>query len=257
MAKDGQSRDQKRRAKLAKRREKSQAAQSLAYMGEKYKTEELMHVWLATEIGIYESFVISEKALRDQTAVDAIERLIGDLRMGKTPAASDETHYEVGMEEDLVVARILSNWQHRFTEDRRRPPLDKLVGVLRTILGSIEKVRAPGPQSQSYMHHVAGFLTKNLGVSVQHVSADLKPLPAPEEDELVQIGRRWLESNDDEAGDRFQELVGRLMAGGEANRVLDACHLLIGEVNDQSSPCVAELTALVERGRGALVAAIN
>lgn len=258
MAKDGRSRDQKRKAKLAKRREKSQVAESLAYMGEKYKTEELMHAWLATEIGIYESFVISERTLRDQTVVGAIENLIRDLRLGKPLADStDDIHYEVGHEETLVIGRILSNWQHRFTEDRRRPPTENLVGVLRTILGSIEKVRAPGPESQSYMHHIAGFLTKNLGVTVQKASADMKPLPEPEEDELVEIGRQWIHGYADEARERFHELAEARIGGGDVGRVLDTCHRLIGELNDETLPDSAELAALVQRCRGAMVAAMG
>jgi hypothetical protein len=73
--------------------------------------------------------------------------------------------YEVGPEVDLVIGNIRRRWaQHGAVE--RRPPTDRFIAVLRTILGSIEKVRAPGPRSQSCRRYIAGFLTKELGISI-------------------------------------------------------------------------------------------
>ena len=66
-----------------------------------------------------------------------------------------------------------------------KPSKDKLIGVLRSILGSIKKVKSPGPRSRRYLQHIAGFLTKKLGVSVKTSSVDQKPLPGPEGDSLV------------------------------------------------------------------------
>ena len=125
-----------------------------------------------------------------------------------------------------------------------QPPKDKLIGVLRTTLGSIEKVRAPGPRSQSYLHHIAGFLTKKLGVSVKQVSADMKPLPEPAEDELVQLGRQGVCGSNQDAKSDFYELASYLIENGQADRVINGCHLLIGEECDVSSEAVAELSEL-------------
>jgi hypothetical protein len=125
-----------------------------------------------------------------------------------------------------------------------RPPKDKLIGVLRTILGSIETIRSPGPRSQSYMHHIAGFLTKKLGISVKRVPADMQPLPEPEEDDLVPLGRQWTLNKNQEANAEFHELASDLMNNGQAKRVIDACHQLLGEVSDPASEVVAELTEL-------------
>ncbi len=258
MAKDRRSRDQKRKNKLAKRNRKARQSVSLAYTGEKYKTDELIRVWMQTEIGIYESFVITDRKLLDQTVVTSLEKLIMRLRAGTLPPLTDEAviDYEVGQEEDLVIENIRRRWELYF-EDEWRPPKDKLIGVLRTILGSIETMRSPSPRSQSYMRHIAGFLTKKLGISVKRVSADMQPLPEPEEDELLRLGHRWTEDEDQDAKADFYELASDRMSNGQAERVINACHQLLGEESDPSSKVVAELIELSNQARQSLIAAMG
>ena len=258
MAKDRRSRDQKRKNKLAKRNRKARQSMSLAYMGEKYKTDELIPIWMQTEIGIYETFVITDQKLLDQTVVASLEKLIMRLRAGTLPPLTDdaEIYYEVGQEEDLVIENIRRRWELYF-EDEWRPPKDKLIGILRTILGSIETMRSPGPRSQSYMRHIAGFLTKKLGVSVKRVSADMQPLPEPEEDDLVLLGRQWILAENQKAKAEFHELASDRMSNGQAERVIDACHQLLGEESDPSSEAVAELTELSIQARQSLITAMG
>ncbi len=200
MAKDRRTRDQKRKKKLKERKRKERQTESLAYMGGKYKTDKLIPTWMHTEIGIYESYVMTDRRLLDQTVVSALESLIRQIRAGTLPPREDtsEIHYEVSREEDLVIENIRRSWAGHFA-DEWKPPKDKLIGVLRTILGSIEKVRAPGPRSQSYMRHVEGFLTKKLGVSVKAYSQKMEPIPEPPEDELLTLGRRWILEGDEQA----------------------------------------------------------
>ncbi len=258
MAKDRRSRDQKRRDKLAKRNRKARQSMSLAYMGEKYKTDELVPIWMQTEIGIYETFVITDRKLLDQTVVASLEKLIMRLRAGTLPPLTDDAviDYEVAQEEDLVIENIRRRWELYF-EDEWRPPKDKLIGVLRTILGSVETMRSSSPRSQSYMHHIAGFLTKKLGVSVKKVSADMQPLPEPEEDELVLLGRQWILDENSEARAEFHELASDRMSNGQAERVIDACHQLLGEESDPSSEAVVELTELSIQARQSLITAMG
>jgi len=258
VAKDRRSRDQKRKDKLAKRSRKARLSVSLAYMGEKYKTDELIPVWMQTETGIYETFVMTDRKLLDQTVVTALEMLVKQMRAETLPPLSDtaEIHYEVGQEEDLVIENIRRRWEVYF-EDEGRLSKDKLIGVLRTILGSIEKVRSPGPRSQSYMRHIAGFLTKKLGVSVKRVSADMQPLPEPEEDDLVLLGRQWVLDENQEAKAEFHELASDRMSDGQAERVIDACHQLLGEESDPASEVMAELTELSNQARQSLIAAMG
>ena len=241
--------EKKRKKKLAEKKRKARQAESLAYMGEKYKTDELIPTWMHTEIGIYQTYVMTDRKIFDQTVVSALERLIRQMRAGTLPPLPEtaEIHYEVGREEDLLIENIRRSWANHFATEWR-PPKDDLIGVLRTILGSIEKVKAPGPRSQSYLQHIAGFLTKKLGVSVKTFSADRKPLPEPEEDELVRLGRQWNVDGNQEARTEFFELATHLMKNGQASRVIDACHLLTGEVSDPSSEMVAELIVLDPAG---------
>jgi hypothetical protein len=227
-------------------------------MGEKYKTDELVPTWMHTEIGIYETFVMTDRQLLDQTVVAALESLIHQIRAGTLPPLEDtsEIQYEVGREEDLVIESVRRNWARHFA-DEWKPPRDKLIGVLRTILGSIAKVRAPGPRSQSYMRHIEGFLTKKLGVSVKQYSQNLEPVPEPPEDDLLRLGREWILGEDEQAATQFQELVDHLLRTGATKRVLDCCHQLIGEESDPNSEVGAELTALSRRAQKSLVTSMT
>ncbi|OWK45145.1 hypothetical protein [Fimbriiglobus ruber] len=252
MAKE--SRDQRRKKKLAEEKRKERQNQSLAYMGEKFKTDKLIPTWMHAEIGIYETYVISDRKLLDQTVVDALEKLIRMMKAGPLPPLpeADAIHYETDGEEDLVIENVRRSWARHFATEWK-PPRDDLIGVLRTILGSIQKVKAPSPLSQSYMHHIAGFLTKKLGVTVKMVTSDREPLPEPKEGDLVRLGRRWSVAGNADARTDFLELAAHLMKTGQANRVIDDGHLLMGELSDPSSPVVHELMALIHKARESLL----
>jgi len=258
VAKDRRIRDKKRKKKLEERKRKARETESLAYMGEKFKKDELVPTWMHTEIGIYETYVMTDRQLVDQTVVAALESLIRQIRAGTLPPREDtyEISYEVGGEEDLVIENIRRNWAKHFA-DEWQPPRDKLVGILRTILGSIEKMRSPGPRSQSYMRHIEGFLTKKLGVSVKAYSQDMEPIPEPPEDELLTLGRQWILEEDEQAAIEFEELVNYLLKRGSADRVIGCCHQLIGEEADPNSEVFAELTAFSLEARKSLVTAMG
>jgi len=250
--------EKKRKKKLAEKKRKARQAESLAYRGEKYKKDKLIPTWMHTEIGIYQTYVMTDRKIFDQTAVSSLERLIRQMRAGALPPMPEtaEIHYEVGREEDLLIENIRRSWADHFATEWR-PPKEDLIGVLRTILGSIEKVKAPGPRSQSYLRHIAGFLTKKLGISVKALSADRTPLPEPEEDELVRLGRQWNVDGNQEARIELFELATHLMRNGQASRVIDACHLLTGEVSDPSSEMVAELIVLIQQAHESLITAMS
>ena len=249
-----QNRDQKRKDKLAKKQCCLRKSTSLAYMGDKFKSEKVIPTWMHAEIGIYESYVMTDRRLLDQTVATAVEKLIRQMRAGSLPVDPDsaEIHYEIGQEEDLVIGNIIRNWAIHF-QTEWRPPRDQRIGVLRTILGSIEKMRVPGPRSQSYMHHITGFLTKQLGVKVESFSADRKRLPEPKEDELISIGRRWVSGNETTARNEFREMVDDLISNGRSNRVLDLCHRLLSEQSDSSSEVVADFTEMIGQAQRSLV----
>jgi len=170
-----QRRDRKRQKKRAEKKQaekkrKASLAESLVYMGSKYQTDELAPTWMYTEIGIYETYVITDRKLLDATVFSSITTLIRQMRAGTLPplSDSDEILYDVGREEDFVIENIRRSWGNHFASELK-PSKDKLIGVLRSMLGSIKKVRSPGSQSQSYLRHIAGFLTTKIGVSVKQI----------------------------------------------------------------------------------------
>lgn len=179
-----ESHDQKRKRKLEERKRKARQVESLAYLGEKYKTEDLIPSLMHAEIGIYQTYVLTDRKIFDQTAKSALERLIKQMRSGPLPPLPETTEirYDDGGEEDLLIDNIRRSWSDHFATEWK-PPKDDLIGVLRTILGSIERVKESGPQSQAYLRHIAGFLTSKLGVKVKKVAVDSTSLPEPKEDE--------------------------------------------------------------------------
>ena len=82
---DRQSRDQKRKAKLKKRAERSRKHESLAYAGTRYKTDEYAPLFFRTEVGIYESYVMCDRELTDDEVEAAIERMVLQMRQGSLP----------------------------------------------------------------------------------------------------------------------------------------------------------------------------
>ena len=95
---DRQSRDQKRKAKLKKRAERSRKHESLAYAGTKYKTDAYAPLFFRTEIGIYESYVMCDRELTDDEVEAAIER----IEQGKGTDEDLETILDVG---DNIIGR--------------------------------------------------------------------------------------------------------------------------------------------------------
>lgn len=247
---DGLSRDQKRKAKLKKRAERSRKHESLAYAGGKYKTDEYAPIFFRTEVGIYESYVMCDRELTDDEVEAAIERLVIRMREGPLPPPSETDVVTVteGGEEDLVIANIRRNW--RILEEKGSlPGRDDLIGILRSILHSIEVWRSQSLHSQSYLRYIEGFM-KKLGVSVRQATPDLKPLPEPEEDPLLLIGRTWVAEGDKAAGAEFADQVESLLRAGGTERVIDVCQQLLGETKEMS--IVPLLQEFAVRGHRAL-----
>jgi hypothetical protein len=252
---DRLSRDQKRKAKLKKRTARSRNNESLAYAGRKYKTDEYASIFYRTEVGIYESYVMCDRELTDDEVEAAIERLVLRLREGPLPPPGemDVVTITEGGEEDLVIANIRRNWRI-MGEKESLPGRDDLVGVLRTILHSIAIWRSQSLHSQGYLRYVEGFM-KKLGVSVRRATSDFNPLPEPEEDPLLLIGRTWVAEGDEAAGADFADRVESLLRAGESGRVIDACQQLLGETEDMS--VVPRLREFAVRGHRALEAKLG
>lgn len=133
---DRRSRDQKRETKLQREAGRSRTHASMAYHGNKCKTDRLMMPLAGIETGIFETFVVSDRQLTDETVVAALERLIGQLRSGPSPSL-DARAEGPRDEKDVVILNIRRNWE-RQAGDLDCPNRDERIGLLHTILGSIE-----------------------------------------------------------------------------------------------------------------------
>ena len=172
--------DKKRKAKR-QRNLQSKKKESLAYSGMKYKTEELTPFIFLTEHAIHEAFVISRRGFTDHDVRKALETMIGGIRQNRL-LASEETDVEAkrgqnaGNADEFIVCNILFHWRE-FFETQFRPDRDKLVGVLRTILGSIAVWGSVNPKSQGYLEYIEDFLGE-IGADIREVSKE----------ELVELG---------------------------------------------------------------------
>jgi hypothetical protein len=173
----------KRKKLLAERKRKGGDAESFAYTGNKYKKDELVPTIMHAEIGIYRAFLLSGQKLFDQHVTLALDRLIRQLRANALPPRPEAAMpYEVGREADFVIDNVRRAWAAHYAT-AWRPERDDRIGCLRTILGSVETWKSPGPQSQGYLRYIAGFLSKQVGVSVQMLETEPKPMLESDPDE--------------------------------------------------------------------------
>ncbi len=117
-----------------------------------------------TEVGIYESYIICDRALTDDAVEAALERLITQMRQGPLPPLeeTDEVTLTGENEEDLVIWNIRRNWQF-LAERQPLPKREDLIGILRTILHSLEIWRSQSLHSQGYLRVYRRILEEDRG----------------------------------------------------------------------------------------------
>jgi hypothetical protein len=251
--------EKKRRAERERHRQK---AEPLAYRGNKYKTDALVPIVFQTEAGIYESFVMSDRQMTDHDVRAALESLIRGIRGGRVPLPAQQqsnNRAEAKEEESLLVGNIRRHWDEYFAKEPF-PGRDNLIGVLRTILASIDVWGNISPTSRGYLRYLEGFMGK-LGVHCQAISpdlaaaledgtADVEDFDADTSDadsELILAGCAWTQGADADAGIVFRALAEEMIAGGQAKEVSEACQQLIGEASDRC--IIEELSVLSSRAQ--------
>jgi hypothetical protein len=239
------SRDQKRKAKLAKKAKRHEPHLDLAYQGNKYKTPELSPVFYEAELAIHEADVAMDRSLTDRTVANALTLIVLQLRQGSLPALPESVVLEPTEESAriLVIANIRRNWSRLF-ESAHRPGTATLIGVLRTLLGSIETWGTPSRQSRGYLAFVEGFIHQ-AGASVRRIEKRAAAASGEwiEEDEgrgeseddaknaevLLVLGQSWYREEDEIAAIAFDDLAEEMLEAGEAEQVAEVCQRLIGE----------------------------
>jgi hypothetical protein len=193
--------DKKRKARRQKDLQ-ARKKESLAYSGMKYKTDELVPFIFATERAIHEAFVITRRDFTDHDVRKALEIMIGRIRQnrllpGERTGSEAERGQNAGNAAEFIVCNILFHWR-TFFQTQSHLCRDKIVGVLRTILGSIDVWGNVSPKSRGYLEYIEDFLGQ-LGTEVRQVSkeeliemgvsesllADISEEP-PESDEILE-----------------------------------------------------------------------
>jgi hypothetical protein len=225
------SHDQKRKAKLTKRAAKAHPAVDLAYRGNRYKREDLVPIFFQTEMGVYQAYMMSGKTFTDHTVTAALTRLVQQMQRGELPPLPEGTAEEPieGGEEDLIIWNIRHNW-HQYFESNPHPGTDQLIGILRTTLGSIEVWTTRSRNSRGYLSYLKGFLRQG-GVVFDESGSEAEEL-SPEEDDLLFMGHEWLDTGNQEAGDRFKKAAEAIIAAGKGEMVAQIAQELIGEYGE-------------------------
>lgn len=237
MGKKRQSRDQKRKAKLAKREKKNPTQSDLVYTGERYRSDELLPVVQAVETGICQAYVMTGRTMTDNHVRTALETLITQMRQGTLPAFahSCSAKYEAGKEAELAIWAIRHEWHHLFDHEAH-PGNDNVIGVMRTLLGSLDTFGNRSKESRGYLNFVEGFLAR-AGVTFTELGE--------EEDPFYADGLFWLEENDTEARQDFLQEAERLIGAGEGIHVAEVCNRLLGAASE--TPYFAEISRLAHR----------
>jgi hypothetical protein len=234
--------EKKRKAERQRRR---QQPQPLAYRGNKFKNNRFLPLIFSTETGIHESFVMSDRQLTDHDVRAALESLIQELRGGAAAIVPQPRPGDALGGTGLIAANVRRHWEE-FSKRDRLPGREDLVGVLRTILGSIDVWGNISPTSRGYLRYLEGFMGK-LGVHCQAVSSDVFDAPEQgdcvpeeffddeEESELLLAGRAWIEQRNADAALVFHALAEEMISAGEAAEVAETCQQLMGETSDRSA----------------------
>jgi hypothetical protein len=223
--------------KRRKEREKSrQKPVPLAYHGNKYKTGKFVDLVFQTEAGIYESFVMEDRKLTDHDVRRALEDIIRGIRCGSVQFSAQTGDIDSDHEEHvpgLLTWSIREHWQY-YLEKHPQPARDDVVGVLRTILGSIEVWGTINPESRGYLRYLEGFMNQ-LGVHCKKVPGDTEVMLADddiEDHELLAAGRAWIHDSDADAAMVFRALACEMIDSGESEEVAETCQQLMGETED-------------------------
>lgn len=157
MSNNRKKQEKKLRKQRKERKAKAQrlAGQPLAYHGRKYRTDVLAMVHACTEGAILAAWG-NHSQLTDGDVTRQLEKLILGIRQGQIDWERLEIVQPEPFSGAVIVPEILANWQI-FSEVAEMPSRDTMIGVLRTLLGSVEDCAIPG-NSHAYLEFLVDFL---------------------------------------------------------------------------------------------------
>lgn len=161
MAKDKrQTKDQKRKKKLIARA-KAESNAVTAYDGSTYQAPKYVQLMAATESAIHEADVSMGRTFKDRHVEDSLKYLIRRMRGEEPdlPSGGPRAKEEGGTEQDAVAWSIQRRWTSHMESVGTHYSDQVLVGILRTLLGSIPVWTSKrGPRG--YLDFIEGFLAK-------------------------------------------------------------------------------------------------
>ncbi len=166
MGNKSQRKADKKKRKV-KRKQTSARSAPLAYSGSKYKRDELVPAMFRAELGIHETDLLAGREITDHDVRSALREAILQIRRGRLLDFEDvdgEIPFD-GNTEESIIWNIRRQWGDLF-HTLPNPGRDNLIGVLRTILGSIDVWGSIHPQSRGYLDYIEEFVQKT-GATVE------------------------------------------------------------------------------------------
>lgn len=162
MSKDRRSHDQKRKAKLAKRAKRQPSHEPEPYSGRKYQADRWVPHVYQTELAVYETIKLSNRRLTNDQVKAAFVGLIYHLRAGQPPLLPEgepDRSLAPGSEVEFLTWNIRRHWGVLFREEGPVSP-DDLIGILRTLLYSIEAHAWNKGPDRGYVRFLESFLER-------------------------------------------------------------------------------------------------
>lgn len=153
-------REEKRRRKLELHGVTGDGGKAKPYRGSKYQDPYWATPVFHTELGIYQTIQVSEKQLTNRDVKAAITELIRELNTGESPLPANDVptaSFNPGDPVPFLMARIRDNWKALF-DAWGQVDREDLIGILRTLLNSIEAHAAHSDPERGYVAFLDGFL---------------------------------------------------------------------------------------------------
>lgn len=156
----------KRRA--LERKRKTQRIKELSrlpvtpYEGSRYRAERWVPHVYATERAVYETILLTADKLSNQQVRAAFEQLVRHLRSnlpGPLPDGETETVYASGSEVEFLIWNIRNHWR-QLVEEQGNVDKEDLIGILRTLLFSIQAHALDRGPRQGYVSFLREFMER-------------------------------------------------------------------------------------------------
>lgn len=159
--KRGQSKDQKRKGRLTKRSARRGSEVSIPRNIRRYQDDAYVEPTLFTECAILQAHVTFQRRLTDKSVECSLRRMIQMISDGSIsfPPSDDQELFDSIDIHDFVIWNIGQKWRELY-DGGHRLTRKEMIGILATVLRSIECWTTGGEDSQGYLIYVEGFLAK-------------------------------------------------------------------------------------------------